>query len=414
MTEPGREQKTLLYFAEEFSTNKAEQFIEQEINFFASFFKEIHVFVFNNNIKDCKYVLAANVKVIDFDLYEAYSRASLLKGHFFSTLKLFLRQLAVSPNRLSYLRRISFYYNSLLHNTNGALRLGRFIRNNYDPKETLFYSFWFNRWMFVLSLAKYFKPHVVSKLITRAHGGDYDETQTKRFFPFRSFQMSQVDVIAPVSKYGEDYIRNKYPNYKGKLKHAYLGVPDRGVNDAGASPVFHLVSCSSLISLKRVHLIIEILKNIEIPLKWTHFGDGPLRNEIEKKAAGLPAPVSFELKGHVPNKDFLGYMQQSPVDLFISTSESEGLPVSLMESVSFGVPILATNVGGVSEIAHEKTGYLVEKDFTAAHVAGIIESHSKKPQDEIAALRKSARQFYLDHFNSNKNYLKFLEDNFNA
>lgn len=404
--------KTLLYFAEELSTAKAEQFIEQEINFFAPYFKEIHLFLLNNNITESKYPLAGNVKIIDFNLYAAYSRATLIKERLFSTLGILGRQLTVSSNRFSYLKRIRFYYNSLLHNTSAALRLARYISANYKPKETIVYSFWFNRWMFVLSLAKYFKPQVVSGLITRTHGGDYDETQTKTFFPFRSFQMSQVDIIAPVSQYGEHYIRNKYPNYKGKLKHAYLGVPDRGVNTAGAAPVFHLVSCSSLIPLKRVHLVIEILKKINFPIRWTHFGDGPLRNEIEKKTGELPNSISVEFKGHIPNKEFLHYLQQTPVDLFISTSESEGLPVSLMESVSFGIPILATNVGGVAEIANEKTGYLIEKDFDITEAAQIIANHSKKKQDAIATLKKSTRQFYLENFNSDTNYLKFIEGNF--
>jgi glycosyltransferase involved in cell wall biosynthesis len=85
-----------------------------------------------------------------------------------------------------------------------------------------------------------------------------------------------------------------------------------------------------------------------------------------------------------------------------------------MESISFGIPILATNVGGVSEIAHAKTGYLAEKDFSVAEAAQIIKTHAKKNQQEITALRKSAREFYLGHFNSDTNYLKFLEDNFNV
>lgn len=41
-------------------------------------------------------------------------------------------------------------------------------------------------------------------------------------------------------------------------------------------------------------------------------------------------------------------------------SDSEGIPVSIMEAMSFGIPVIARNVGGMSEIVNEENGLLLE------------------------------------------------------
>ena len=46
-------------------------------------------------------------------------------------------------------------------------------------------------------------------------------------------------------------------------------------------------------------------------------------------------------------------------DLFVNMSLSEGIPVSIMEAISFGIPIIATNVGGNAEIVNDETGVLI-------------------------------------------------------
>src|ERR1700758_3257395 len=205
-----RKKKILLYFAEQFSSQKGEEFIEQELNYFAPYFKEIHVFTFRNNIEECKYPLAKNIKVIDFNLYAAYSRIALFKNKLFFLLKMYFTQILRSNNKSAYIKRLKFYFNSLLNNTDAALRLNKYIAQNYKSGEYCIESFWFNRWVFVLSLAKDLQPTLIHTINTRTHGGDYDETQTKTFFPFRSLQMKYVNTISPVSKYGEHYIKNKY------------------------------------------------------------------------------------------------------------------------------------------------------------------------------------------------------------
>ena len=46
----------------------------------------------------------------------------------------------------------------------------------------------------------------------------------------------------------------------------------------------------------------------------------------------------------------LDYYKNNIIDIFINLSASEGIPVSIMDAISFGIPCIATNVGGTGEI----------------------------------------------------------------
>jgi colanic acid/amylovoran biosynthesis glycosyltransferase len=144
-----------------------------------------------------------------------------------------------------------------------------------------------------------------------------------------------------------------------------LGVDYKGRNpDPADYEPINVVSCSNLIGLKRVHLIIEALSLVtDINVKWIHFGDGHLLDEIKENAAKLAPNIEVDLKGRVSNKEVLEFYRTNPIDLFINVSETEGVPVSIMEALSFGIPCFATDVGGTAEILEEIGGKLVSKEF---------------------------------------------------
>jgi glycosyltransferase involved in cell wall biosynthesis len=71
------------------------------------------------------------------------------------------------------------------------------------------------------------------------------------------------------------------------------------------------------------------------------------------------------------------FYRKNHVDLFINVSETEGIPVSIMEAMSFGIPCIATNVGGVNEIVNNTNGFLVKKYFNNDHVSEFIINYNK-------------------------------------
>lgn len=112
---------------------------------------------------------------------------------------------------------------------------------------------------------------------------------------------------------------------------------------------FHVVSCSHVIPLKRVPLIIEGLARItDMEICWTHFGTGSHYGETVKYAEELLGGlknISYEMPGFVAVEEIMRFYAENCVDCFLTTSSTEGSPVSVQEAMSFGIPIIATEVG---------------------------------------------------------------------
>jgi glycosyltransferase involved in cell wall biosynthesis len=90
----------------------------------------------------------------------------------------------------------------------------------------------------------------------------------------------------------------------------------------------------------------------------TLVGDGVERLELEKLGSELGLAKHLEFVGYKSQAEVRDYLQKS--DVFVLPSFAEGVPVSLMESMAAGVPVVSTQVGGVSELVENGvSGYLV-------------------------------------------------------
>ena len=77
--------------------------------------------------------------------------------------------------------------------------------------------------------------------------------------------------------------------------------------------------------------------------------------------------------GQIDHDDVLDWFEENPADVIINVSSSEGLPVSIMEAFSYGIPVIATAVGGMPEIVSEDCGVLLDADFQPEELATILE-----------------------------------------
>jgi glycosyltransferase involved in cell wall biosynthesis len=174
---------------------------------------------------------------------------------------------------------------------------------------------------------------------------------------------------------------------------------------------FLICSCSTVIPVKRVELIVEILSLLPIQnFKWIHFGEGSKMPEIVKLASEKLNATQFEFKGYTSNETVLDFYRDNFVDLFVNVSVSEGIPYSIMEAISAGIPILATDVGGTSESITEDFGYLLPKNFEAQYAASIVENHLNLSSGEHLHKRKSAYEFWQNHFEASKNFEEFYKN----
>jgi len=155
--------------------------------------------------------------------------------------------------------------------------------------------------------------------------------------------------------------------------------------------------------LKRLPLIFYSLNACDnIQIEWTHIGNGPDFEKIKDIVSREKKDhLSVNLIGRLPHPDVLRYYKTHEVDLFINLSRNEGIPVSIMEAISFNVPIVATNVGSTSEIITEETGILVSSNPSPSEVASAIKRVLKK--------HLTPRDFWKREFNSDVNYKEFVE-----
>ena len=277
----------------------------------------------------------------------------------------------------------------------------------FDPERVVLYSFWTADWATVLGLWKASDPRV--RFFGRMQGFDlYAERNPDNWPPFRQFQLGHIERIFVTSRTGLDYLEGQYPEHIGTFEYSPLGTVDHGLAPWEPSPVTRIVSVANLIPIKRVHLLAEALRLLDIPVEWTHFGDGPERDRSEKIIAMLPPNVRVNLMGRIPHAEVLEWYKSHPVDLFVHTSSTEGLPLSMKEAASFGIPMLAVNAGGVKEIVNANTGVLLPSEADAAMIAAQIRDHRTSPRNTVV-FRTGARAWWAKNFKADEAYGRFID-----
>jgi glycosyltransferase involved in cell wall biosynthesis len=278
-----------------------------------------------------------------------------------------------------------------------------------------FYSYWF--YDTALAAADLKKEFALknSRAVSRAHRYDlYADQNPAGFLPMREYLLQNLDKVYPCSLNGENYLIKHYPRFSGKIRTAYLGTQDRGLSPAHESDVFHLVSCCHISPVKRVDLLahsLTLLKDSGLKLKWTHLGGGEGLDSLRNYAKENLSFMEYSLEGEISNLRLMEFYKETPVDCFVNTSSSEGLPVSIMEAASFGIPVIATDVGGTSEIVTpNETGYLLPADFTPNELAGKIELFCRIPRERRQKMRRASRELWAENFCSEQNYARFAAE----
>tara|TARA_B110000285_G_C15056740_1_gene580018 strand:- start:4 stop:1212 length:1209 start_codon:yes stop_codon:yes gene_type:complete len=392
--------KELCIYTAAFPFGKGETFLESEIMVLAEKFDVVHVFPSVDS--GVPRSVPENVKIhnifIGFDYNSKHS--SVFVKNFFWVLYVFITELKnarVTENK----------YREKLHYTLSFFARSK-VLYDYLCKENLtdkiHYTYWMDFWATCFSFINIRKN---IKFISRAHRYDlYEGLNSWKYIHFRSIHLKKVHKVYCVSEDGQKYLQNKYPKYKDKIGVSFLGTNDNGVTVFTKEDKLRIVTCSNVVSVKRVSLMIDILKEVTMDVEWVHFGDGKLFEEVKARSAELSHNIQCIFKGRKTNKEVLEYYTNNCVDLFVNVSESEGLPVSIMEAISFGVPIIATNVGGTSEIVCKKTGWLIEKDFAPKEVSKLIEGNFEKVRD--AKFCAGVRKFWQENFNAKENYERFI------
>jgi glycosyltransferase involved in cell wall biosynthesis len=288
-------------------------------------------------------------------------------------------------------------------------------KNNLTSMDCLFYTYWFDHAAAGIAAAKSQFPEL--KLVSRAHGYDVFEEQyyDPPFWPCRHTVLKSVDTVFSASSAGRNYFVDHYPEFSRLFETAFLGVQDPGfLNQPSMDGVFRIVSCSMIRPEKRVERMLDAVLHAsklrpDQRFEWTHIGTGLRREELQKLANNIfPSNAKAYFLEYSDNDALMQLYRDKPFDVFINISKTEGTPVSIMEAISCGIPVIATAVGGNVEIVSEENGIHLSQDPTLDEISAAMFYLIDHPT-EAENKREESRHIWQTQYNAQINFSEFAK-----
>jgi glycosyltransferase involved in cell wall biosynthesis len=217
--------------------------------------------------------------------------------------------------------------------------------------------------------------------------------------------LKEADKIIAVSDATKDYVVGLGADSE-KVEVIHNGVDlDRFKPLAGAKQTIRkkleilqnarvVVSVRRLVFKNGIDTLIESAKKViekDSRVVFLVIGKGPDFNEIKTQIDQLGISNNFRLTGFVSDVDLPLYYNAA--DFFVLPSKSgEGLPLVALEAMACGLPVIATNVGGIEEVMVKDYGRLVEADDPEAMAEAIIEFSCMDFTDLREGLRRIVEQ----------------------
>lgn len=246
---------------------------------------------------------------------------------------------------------------------------------------------------FVTGEAFYFlllKPLFRYKLVVSVHGSDVLRPKPEDA-PLLPRILQGADAVTAVSQLTAARLAQDY-----NLDPARIRVIPNGVDPAfwGAAPTGPRLAHRppTFLSVGRLHPVKghDVLLRAFAPVaaarpdaRLVIVGEGGFRAELEQLARQLGIAPQVEFAGHLGPDAVRARMATARV--FVLPSRSEGLPLALLETMSAGLPVIATRVGGVPEVIDDATAILVAPEDPAGMAAALEAALA-----DIAALEERA------------------------
>jgi colanic acid/amylovoran biosynthesis glycosyltransferase len=346
-------------------------FVRHEIDALADAYDEVVVFNYARRTEDA-IAMPANV-TYQGNLFER-NRGRALRALVSPSALLVLFRVLRSENRGG---RLTGHLRQAVLSSIQGMRIARHPRLRAALADRAVSRSVYAFWGMGASLCLPWLPSTVAATAVRLHRFDLYEDDGA--LPLRAALFASASRILPISDHGRRYLLERFAGIAGlkdKTAVSRLGTTDPGPpsRPERSADTATIVTCSSVIPVKRVARVADALGRLgeTRTVRWVHFGDGPLMAELQGRAALVTdSRCEIELRGATSNADVLDYLRNERVDVFVNVSESEGVPVSIMEAMSFGIPVVATAVGGTPEIVHPDlgSGELLPRDFTDQQLA---------------------------------------------
>jgi len=215
------------------------------------------------------------------------------------------------------------------------------------------------------------------------------------------FLYQKTQAIISVSQHSATDLNSLFPETTAKTTVIPVGIPLTSLRPVQwkneGTAVINLIHVGGFTFEKNHRGLLTIFQQFlaEHPHAHLHLlGDGPLRGSIERMVHELELTDFVTFYGFVPN--VMDYIHHA--DVLVLPSIIEGLPGVILEAMYAQTPVVACDVGGISEVLKNgATGYLIEKGDATAFVEAIAQALQS---DVTAPLVKNAYEQVVQKFNN--------------
>jgi glycosyltransferase involved in cell wall biosynthesis len=211
-----------------------------------------------------------------------------------------------------------------------------------------------------------------------------------------------VAYVRAISARGAKDLRARMPALRGRIAHLRLGIqiPPYPAKPARGGGSFRIVCPAALVAVKGHAVLFAALSQLResgVPVHCTLYGTGPLQKELEAAVTTRGLQGSVEFGGFIAQHRLHDLYRAGSFNAVVMASRNEGekmmegVPSALLEAMAFGVPIVATNSGSVSEAFDERCGLLVAADDPSALAAALLNVY-RNPE---AARSRAERAYEL-------------------
>ncbi|WP_119342096.1 glycosyltransferase [Meiothermus hypogaeus] len=204
--------------------------------------------------------------------------------------------------------------------------------------------------------------------------------------------------IICVSRYDHDLALRYRVASPRQMRVVYNGIPDLSHQASPGRGDIPRVSMVARFAVPKDHgLLLQALAGLrEQPWEVELIGDGPMQSFAEEQAARLGIDDRVRFLG--ARKDVAECLAQAHI--FVLASNYEGLPLSILEAMRAGLPVVASNVGGVAEaVIDGETGFLVPRGDVQAlrsRLTQLIEDPQLRSQMGMAGRARYKAHFTLE------------------
>jgi UDP-glucose 4-epimerase len=247
------------------------------------------------------------------------------------------------------------------------------------------------------ALFKTFFPHV-PYVLTLQEGDppEHVERVMRPFGPLFARAFTKADVVQVISTFLGDWARRR--GFAGKLEVIPNGVDTKRF---GGPLVPHentiLITTSRLVHKNAVDDVIHALALLPENVTFLILGEGPDEQKLRLEARSLKLEARVQFLGQVAHEELPKFLKSA--DIFIRPSRSEGMGNSFVEAMAAGLPVIATQEGGLSDFISPATAWVVDRD-SPAQIAQAVRDILANPE-KARAVVATARAMVLEKYDWN-------------